>query len=306
MTEKIIIDTDPGVDDALAILLLLARRGKDVLAVTTVAGNTTIQNTTNNARCILDLAGAEIPIYSGAKKPLEEDLVTANVHGWSGMAGVDIVKQEPLNGLAVDKIIEIVRQNPSEVNLVVIGPQTNIALALKKEPEIAKMIKRIVMMGGAVSVPGNKNRVAEFNVFVDPDAAKVVFDSGIPITMIPLDVCNVTPLFMEDFEKLRGTKYGQFVLSIMDKYIKAIAKFEGRQGALVYDALATYYLINPEAFETQEMDVRVETKGEYTRGMTVADQRTWGEKQENVTVVTKLDREKFKKDFIEYLTESTI
>lgn len=301
----VIIDTDPGHDDALAIMLLIRSGLADVLAVTTVAGNVDVQKTTNNARFILDLISSEVPIFSGSEKPLKKELIHANVHGVSGLAGANVTKKEKLNGLATDKIIEIVRANPGKVSIVTIGPETNLAKAFIKDPGLSKLIKQVVIMGGAIDVPGNKSRVAEFNLFVDPDAAKIVFNAPVKKVMVPLDVCNVMPLFMEDFQKING-KLRKPTLSMMKQFIKGIAKFENFKGVLVYDALATYFLINPKAYTLEKMDIRIETGGELTEGMSVAEKRTWGEKNFNVDLVTKIDRKAFTKDFIKIMSDHLI
>lgn len=298
---KIIIDTDPGIDDALAIMLLALSGQVDIQAITTVAGNASIQDVSNNARFLVDLLGLDCSIYSGAEKPLVRNQILANVHGKGGLAGAKITKTELLNGRAVDKIIEIVRSNPKEISLLVIGPQTNIAQAFQKDPELPGLIKQIVMMGGAIEVNGNKSRVAEFNIFCDPQAAEIVFNSHVPKVIIPLDVCNTIPLFLEDFEKLKGSNLYESVMPIMKNYIRAIRQFEDHQGALVYDALAAYYFLHPETFTLADMDVRIETKGEYTLGMTVADRRVYIEKDINCQVVTKIDRDHFTKDFLSIL-----
>lgn len=299
--KKIIIDTDPGHDDALAILLLEKSKIIDIKAVTTVAGNSTIQNVTNNARYILDLVYSKAPIYSGASKPLKKKLIQANVHGSSGLDGVDIVKNEKLNNLAVEKIIKIIKENPNKISILIIGPETNIAGALIKEPNIKRLVKEFVIMGGAINCPGNKNRVAEFNIFVDPEAAEIVFNSGVKITLIPLDVCNQVVLQESDFQNLKGSNLYEPINSMMKKFIKRIQKFENFKGALVYDALAAYYLLNPNAFEIVKRDIRIETKGELTRGMTVCDNRNWGDKKNNVQLVTKIDTKIFISDFIKIL-----
>lgn len=301
-TPIVIIDTDPGHDDALAIMLLIRSKAVDVEAITTVAGNVEIQKTTNNARFILDLINSDIPIYSGSQKPLKKEPVFANVHGISGLAGANVQKNEPLNGLAVDKIIEIVKQNPNKVTIVTIGPETNLAKAFIKDPELPGLIKQIVIMGGAIDVPGNKSRVSEFNLFVDPDAAKIVFDAPVKKIMIPLDVCNEIPMFLEDFRKTKG-KLRKPILSMMKHFISGIAKFENFKGALVYDALATYFLVNPKAYKLKKMDIRIETKGALTSGMSVADKRNWVEKDLNVEVVTKIDRKTFVRDFIKIMSD---
>ncbi len=297
----VIIDTDPGHDDALAIMLLERSGLADVKAVTTVAGNSTIQNVTNNARYILDLLGAPIPLYSGSSGPLRRKLVKAVVHGKSGLDGAVIRKREKLTGNAVEKIISMVRENPGKISIVVIGPETNLAKAFTRDPELPSLVKQLVIMGGAIDVPGNKNRVAEFNIFVDPEAADIVFRSAVRKVLIPLDVCNDIVLQKTDFEKLRKTPLTRSVLRMMDKYIYGLAINEKAKGALMYDPLAAYYLINPSAYKLQLMDVKIETKGEITRGMTVVERRTWAEKDFNVEVATEIDGKAFKKDFLKIL-----
>src|SRR3989339_812259 len=187
---KIIIDTDPGHDDALAIMLIEKSELFDVQAITTNAGNSTIQNTTNNARYVLDLIGSTTPLYSGAATPLKRALIQAEVHGEGGLAGAVITKQEPLTGSAVDQIIDIVKRDPGQISILTLGPLTNIAEALIKDSSLASEIQEVVMMGGAIAVPGNKNRVAEFNIFVDPDAADIVFRAPVKKVLVPLDACN--------------------------------------------------------------------------------------------------------------------
>jgi inosine-uridine nucleoside N-ribohydrolase len=297
-----IIDTDPGQDDALAILLMIRSRKVDVKAITTVAGNVDLQKTTNNARFVLDLIDSDIPIFSGSERPLKREPVRANVHGISGLSGVKVIKKEPLNGLAVDQIIRIVKRNPKKVSIVVIGPQTNIAKAFMKDPLLPKKIKQLVIMGGAINVPGNKSAVAEFNIFSDPEAAKIVFDSQVKKVLIPLDVCNKIPLFLGDFNRIVG-RLNKPILSIMTRLTKGIERFENFKGALIYDALAGYYLINPKAFRVKKMDTRIETKGDLTYGMTVADRRQWGKIKKNVNIAVGLSRRKFISDFVRILSD---
>lgn len=298
---SIIIDTDPGHDDALAIMLLEKSGFFDVKAITTVAGNSEVQNTTNNARYVLDLIKSNTPIYSGAKKPLKRDLIKAVVHGEGGLAGAGIVKQEKLTGTASEKIIETVRANPNKISILAIGPETNIAEAFIKDPELPSLIKEIVIMGGAISVPGNKNRVGEFNIFVDPDAADIVFDASVKKILIPLDVCNEVFFNIKDFEKLEGSLFYEPIKKMMGFYIEGIQKFEKTTGAIMYDPLAAYHLINPDAFKTTPMDIKIETQSELTRGMTVADRRGWGDKKDNINVAVSVDKEAFSKDFFDIL-----
>ena len=297
----IIIDTDPGHDDAMAIMLLIKSKLFDVKAITTVAGNVKIQDVTNNARYVLDLLESDVPIYSGETRPLKRQPVIAQVHGNRGLAGANITKTEKLNHEAVNQIIRIVRENPHEVSIVVIGPETNIARAFIKDPELPKIVKQLVIMGGTIEAPGNKSSVAEFNIFCDPEAAKIVFDSEVKIILNPLDVANHMPMFLEEFEKLKGSKLYQPIISMMTHFIKGIEKFELTKGALMYDPLVAYYLVNPKAYKLTNMEVHVETKGEYTYGMTVVDRRTWGEKNPNVSVITSIDRKSFVNDFVKII-----
>jgi inosine-uridine nucleoside N-ribohydrolase len=204
---KIIVDTDPGHDDALALMFLERSRLFDICAISTVAGNSIIQNTTNNARYILDLLNSRIPLFSGAAFPLKRELIQASVHGENGLAGTVIKKQEPLSGNAPDKIIEIVKENPNQITVLALGPLTNLARAFQKDPSIIPLIQAVVIMGGAIAVPGNKNRVAEFNIFVDPDAADIVFRSKTQKTLIPLDACNHIFLSLEDFDMLKENSW---------------------------------------------------------------------------------------------------
>lgn len=299
--EQIIIDTDPGHDDVLAILLLEKSGLFDIKAITTVAGNSTIQNTTNNARYALDLIESTTHIYSGAEKPLKRELIQADVHGEAGLAGAEITKEAELTKNAFQKIIEIVRANPKKVSIVTIGPETNIAEAFIKDPDLPSLIEKIVIMGGAISVPGNKNRVGEFNMFVDPDAADIIFKADVKKVLVPLDVCNDIFFNLNDFDRLKDSFLYDPIKNMMKYYIQGIESFEKATGAFMYDPLAAYYLINPGAYKTTPMDIQIETESDLTRGMTVVDRRNYGEKNYNVDVVTSIDREAFTSDFFNIL-----
>jgi len=301
--KKIIIDTDPGHDDALAIMLAAKSEAFDILAITTTMGNSSIENTTRNARYILNLLEREdIPVYSGCDKPLKRELIRAVVHGESGLDGIDPTNDASLTGDAVERIVELIEKNSGEITLVTLGPLTNIALAIEKSPEIMKKVKEIVMMGGAIRVPGNKNRVAEFNIFVDPEAADIVFRFPVAKTIVPLDACNNVQMFIEDFEKITNTKLRKPILAMMAPFIKNINADEGVNAALVYDALTVYFLLNPSVCKVSQYDVLVETNGDLTRGMTVADLRTKPESKNILNVVESIDKETFVEDFIKILS----
>jgi len=304
---KIIIDTDPGHDDALAIMLAVRSNQFDIQAITTVCGNSTIENTTRNTRYLLGLLEREdIPVYSGAKNPLQRELIQAIVHGKSGLDGIDPTNEAKLTGDAADKIVEIVEGNPEEITLVTLGPLTNIARAIQKSPETMKKIREIIIMGGAIKVPGNKNRVAEFNIFVDPEAADIVFRFPVKKTIVPLDACNNVRMYMEDFEKISNSRLRGPILAMMKPFIVNISKDEGINAALVYDALTVYYLLNPNACKVKSYDILVETGGELTRGMTVADLRIKSESKNLINVVECINENNFKQDFTSIISKENL
>jgi len=303
MIRKVIIDTDPGHDDAMAIMLAVKSEVFDILAITTVCGNSTIFNTTRNARYILDILDRnDIPIFSGAQKPLTRPLIQAIVHGRSGLEGIDPTNNAGLTQNAVEKILSLVNANPGEITLVTLGPLTNIALAIQKNPKTMMKLREVIMMGGAIKVPGNKNRVAEFNIFVDPEAADIVFRFPLKKTLVPLDVCNNIRLLLSDFKNIQNTSIRQVLVKMVKPYIDNIEKDEGVRAALMYDPLTVYYLINSEFVRTYNCNIEIETKGELTRGMTVADLRIKPGTVPNVAVIEKMNEARFKRDFLEILS----
>lgn len=294
---KIIVDTDSGADDALALLLLLGTAGMDILAATTVAGNSTIENVTRNACAILDLAGRrDIPVHSGESGPIARSLAKAVIHGEHGIEGIDMrATRYALDTLAADKIIEIVRANPGEIRLLAIGPLSNIARAFLKDPQLPGLIHDIVIMGGAIDVCGNMSRVAEFNFFIDPEAADIVLRAPLKKTLIPLDPCISNALPLDFFESLKGAPLQGPMTAMMTHFIDEMAQKRGIQGAMVYDAIAAFYLIDPAAFTLMDMDIVVETKGAHTAGMSIAEKRRKAPQTPNACVAMAVDSEKFKK-----------
>lgn len=300
---KLIIDTDPGHDDALAILMMLLAHKFDVLAVTTVAGNTTIEKVTRNAKAILDLIGSNVPVFSGIEKPLKRKLVTAVVHGESGLAGFDTTATKfSLTENAPQKMVELVNANPVEITILSLGPLSNVARAMQLDAQFSSKVKQLVIMGGAIDVPGNKNRVAEFNFFVDPEAADIVFQSNIPKILVPLDACNEVVLQVEDFHKVENKNLKSILFPMMEHFVAGLTTNEGTTGILVYDALAAYYLLNPNAFTLQSMDIIIETQGKHTLGMSVAEKRPHKVEKTNVEVVVGVDDEQFRQDFFKILS----
>ncbi|MEM9845350.1 MAG: nucleoside hydrolase [Pseudomonadota bacterium] len=278
---KIIIDTDPGQDDAVAILLALASPELDVLGLTCVAGNVPLDLTTRNARIICELAGRrDIPVYAGCDGPLRRDLVTAEqVHGKTGLDGPTLPEPEmPLaSGHAVDFLIDRLRSTePASVTLVPIGPLTNIATVFERAPDVIPRVAEIVLMGGAHFAGGNVTPAAEFNFYVDPAAAKVVFDAGVKITMLPLDLTHqalVTPARNAAFRAL-GTPVGEAVAALTHHADRFDADRYGATGAPLHDPCTIGYLLAPELFSGRQVNVEIETESELTLGMSVVD--WWG------------------------------
>lgn len=276
---KIIIDTDPGQDDAVAILLALASpEDLDLLGITCVAGNVPLNLTSKNARIICELAGnTTVPVYAGCDRPLGRDLVTAeHVHGKTGLNGPVLPDpQMPLqDGHGVDFIIDTLRREaPGSVTLCPLGPLTNIAMALQKAPDIAERVQEIVLMGGAYFEVGNITPTAEFNIYVDPQAADIVFKSGIPIVVMSLDVTHkalVTPPRNAAFRAL-ATPVGKAVSEMTDFFERFDKEKYGSEGAPLHDPCVTAYLIDPGLFSGRHINVEIETTSELTMGMTVAD-----------------------------------
>jgi purine nucleosidase len=279
---KIIIDTDPGQDDAVAILLALASpEDMQVLGITAVAGNVPLPLTQKNARIICELAGkADVPVYAGCDAPITRKLVTAeHVHGKTGLDGPPMAEPTmPLQAQhAVDFIIETLRREPTgTVTLCPLGPMTNIAVAFQRAPDIIARVQEIVLMGGAYFEVGNITPAAEFNIYVDPEAAEIVFKSGAPIVVMPLDVTHkaLTSKARVDAFRAMGTRVGDMVAAWTDFFERFdVAKY-GSQGAPLHDPCVIAYLIRPDLFSGRLVNVEIETQSALTLGMTVAD--WWG------------------------------
>jgi len=282
MVCRIIIDTDPGQDDAVAILLALASPDEiEVLGLTAVAGNVPLALTQKNARIVLELAGRpEVPVFAGCDRPLNRALVTAeHVHGKTGLDGP--VLPDPVMALqdrhAVDFIIDTLRARPpGAITLCALGPLSNIATALLRAPDIAPRIRQIVLMGGAYFEVGNITPTAEFNIYVDPEAADIVFKSGIPLVVLPLDVTHkalVTPDRTAAFRAL-GTPVGTAVAEMTDFFERFDKEKYESHGAPLHDPCVIAYLLAPDLFTGRHINVEIETASRLTLGMTVAD--WWG------------------------------
>ena len=278
MPKQIIIDTDPGQDDAVAILLALASPAElNVLGIVAVAGNVGLHHNANNALKIVELAGKTVPVYAGCSRPMRRQLVTAeHVHGETGLNGPDLPEPKlPLEQQhGVDYIIDTLMAAPAKtITLCTLGPLTNIAMALVKQPAIAERIAEIVMMGGAYFEVGNITPAAEFNIYVDPDAADIVLRSGVPITMLPLDVTHQVQSTPDRLKAILGlgNKTGKAVYEMLTFSEGFDLKKYGWTGAPLHDPTVIAYLLQPELFDGRQCNVVIETASELTVGMTVTD-----------------------------------
>ncbi len=272
---KVIIDCDPGHDDAVAILL--AAPHLDVLGITTVHGNQTLDKTTDNALKVLEFSGlTHIPVIRGLDRPLIQSLHHApHIHGESGLDGPSLPEPTtPLHpGHAVEFIVDTVMSN-DDVTLVPTGPLTNVAAALHREPCLAGRLREISLMGGSVTY-GNRTAAAEFNIWADPEAAHIVFTSGVPIKMVGLNLTRQAEAGPAEVERMRalGNRTGRIVAELLEFYGGRLRELFGLGGASLHDACAVAWLIDPTLIEARSLHVAIELRGEHTRGMTVCDRR---------------------------------
>jgi pyrimidine-specific ribonucleoside hydrolase len=293
----VILDCDPGHDDALAIMLAVADPAIDLLAVTTVAGNVTLENTTVNALRVLDMVGRpDIPVAAGADRPRVRELSTAaSMHGDGGLAGpLPVAPSRPPSSLtAVELIAQVLTEASEPVTLVVTGPQTNAAAALESLPHLRDRIARIVFMGGAVDL-GNWTPAAEFNIWVDPEAADVVLRSGLDLTMIGLEVTHQAWLADEHADALRGRgDCGQFVAELLDHFVGFHQERFGWEGAPIHDAVTIAHLIDPTLVTTVFANVQVDLESELCVGRTVVDRWRVTDRTPNCHVGLGIDRDRF-------------
>ncbi len=292
---KIIIDTDPGIDDAVAIAIALFAEELDVKLITTVAGNVSLENVTYNAMRLLKYFEKEdIPVARGSARPLHREPIDAsNVHGKTGMEGFDF--EEPnmdkvLNIHAVEAMRNVILESDTPITLVPIGPLTNIALLLATYPEVKENIEEIVLMGGS-TMRGNYGVMSEFNFHADPEAAKMVFKSGLKIAVAPLDVGLKALVYPEDSEKIKlMNKTGKMFYELFKKYRGGSFS----TGLKMYDSCAVAYLMEPEMFTVAHTFVGIEVNGEYTAGCSVVDLKNYLKQEPNAYVCVDIDEAKFK------------
>jgi pyrimidine-specific ribonucleoside hydrolase len=296
MMKKIVIDCDPGTDDALAILMAAAAENIEIKAITAVAGNLNKTITFYNARRIAEYFGLKVPVGEGAYPIMKVfEPLDVTINGVSGLG--DAIIPEPVRPVDERTSVQILYEEAvkaeGELQILATGPLTNIALLITEHPEVRKLIQRIVLMGGAVT-GGNITPKAEFNIYTDAEAAKIVFRSGIPLTMIGLEICYDTPVYKQDLDELlkKGGKAADFIAGIT-YYPGSEARPFPKEGLYIYDALAAAAIIDPEAIEAKPYYVDVETRGEITYGQTVVDTENYLKQPPNTLVALHCDKNKF-------------
>lgn len=303
----VIIDCDPGVDDTAALLLAHQMPELEILAVTTVAGNVGVDKTTVNAMRVRKASGAEYPIFSGAEHPMFREPVTASgVHGVDGFGGVqmEIPDDEIPAEKAWDAMYRIAKEQGGELTIVATGPMTNLGIALSKYKELPRLVKRIVIMGGA-AVGGNVTPAAEFNIYADPEAADMLFQSGIPVYMCGLDVTMKAYITPEELEKLGalGSPQAKLFHDVFQNLQKKALEEWGQPGAALHDPVAVMYAADDSIFETHHVGIRVETKGGITLGKTVTDLYSDKQMEHNAYIVMDVDREAFLKKVMDLMAK---
>lgn len=313
MVERVIIDTDPGTDDLAAIYLALASPELQVDAITTVYGNIEVQTSTRNALALLEVAGrTDIPVYKGVVKPLIRPIKFAkHIHGDNGLGGVElpIPSVSVAEGYAAMEIVKRVNEAPNEITIMAIGPVTNVALALSIDPSIAQKVKRIIVMGGAVRVAGNITPTATFNLNCDPEAARVLYESGAPIVQVGLDVCTKVRISKENLDCIKesGNRPGAFLVEAAEfrrqAYSKAQLTSETETGVFFNDLPVVAYALWPELFEVQQAFVSIETAGVLTAGQTVAEfTGQWGHPEANTSILMGVDGESVAERFADRIS----
>ena len=311
MAEKVIYDTDPGIDDALALLLLAAAPELDLKAITVTHGNTSQEKCFRNALKLVELAGiSHVPVARGASEPLVKELsVAEETHGDGGLGYAELPDSnvQPSSELAHDLIIRLVDENPNEITVLAVGPMTNVALALLKRPDIAKKIKRVVSMGGAIHYPGNVTPQAEYNVFCDPEAFDIVLNAGTDFTLVPLDVTYKCLFTTEHLDKITDARkpIKEFIAESTRFYMEFHAAYQGIQGCAINDPLAAAILIDPSLVTNRDYFVSVELLSPSSKAKTIADHYGSLKKPANAKVSMEVDVERFMSLFVERMNRLT-
>jgi purine nucleosidase len=297
--QRVILDVDTGVDDALGIILAFRSPELEVLGITTVSGNAPVERTTANTLLVLEVLGApEIPVVAGAARPLARPLFTAaEVHGEDGLGGIAHEYPSPKRRAsegASDFLLETLRRFPGAVTLIATGPLTNVGMAIRRDPETMRRLKTLTIMGGAIRVPGNVSPVTEFNFAVDPEAAAVVMEAGLDITLVPLDVTEQVLLSRGDLDGMpRGRPVPDFIRAMTARTLAFHQEPEGLEGMFLHDPLAVGTAVDPSLVRTRPLPVAVECQGVLTAGMTVADLRRRSRAAPTASVCVEVESSRF-------------
>jgi purine nucleosidase len=308
MAKRIWIDTDPGIDDALTLLLAAASPEIELIGVSVVHGNIPLASAVRNGLSVLELAGlGHVPLYTGAERPLlREPFFATHIHGNSGLGHAQLPEPQlrPMAGAAIDALIAAALERPGELTLVAIGPLTNVALALRKEPRLAAALAEVIIMGGALRVPGNTTPLAEFNIYVDPHAAQIVCDSGVKLTVMPWDITRDVRISAADLAgpAARGGKIFRFVSDATAHAMAANLQRINSESSAVNDPAALVLAFMPELAELTPLNLQVETASELTIGATVADFRNMTGRPHNATAATAFDTPRFLALFLQRLS----
>ncbi|WP_028778035.1 nucleoside hydrolase [Shimazuella kribbensis] len=306
--QRVLLDVDTGIDDTLAISYAVRSTELDVIGITTCFGNVSVDQATDNTLHVLEQLEVDIPIAKGEGKPLFHPMhksYSTHFHGENGLANQSVSRSDKhLPKHASQFIIEQVKKYPHEITIICVGSLTNLALTIMQEPEIISLVKNVVVMGGAVRVPGNNQMHAEANIYADPEAADIVFRSGIPITLVGLDVTMKTALSKKEIQKWKNhnTKVSNFLYEITDYYIDRYRNYYGdRDYCALHDPLAVAVAIDPSLVTIEPMVVSIDLEGLYSYGRTVADLRERCTDKPNVNVCVAVDSERFLAHFLQHI-----
>jgi len=305
--KKVIIDTDPGVDDALAIAYAVGSEALEVVAITTVFGNSDVSETTNSALSIVNILGVNIPVYKGSETKFDgrypDTIAESQTGATKYFASTQQTEMQDMNG--VDAIIYTLENSPKLISIIAIGPLTNIARAYEKSPESFQNLDELIIMGGAIQTYGNITPVAEFNVYSDPLAADIVISSELPKILVPVDACRQVVMTQDELEDIQENSIFENLGKLVGKYMEYYSQIDNLGGAVMYDPVAVGLCINPGyATKLIPLNVRVETQGLFTQGQTVADLRPDSVNEPNVNVCLNVDAERLKKDFYAVLMKN--
>ncbi len=309
MSKQILFDTDPGIDDACAILLALASPELTLEGLSVVHGNCSLQQATRNALSVLELANAsQIPVAVGCELPLvQPSLLAPETHGNTGLGYAELPepRSRPTVQHGSDFLIEKILSSPGEVTLVAIGPLTNVALAIRQEPRLISAVKEVIVMGGAIRHEGNTTALAEFNTYVDPHAAHIVYHSGMPITLVPLDVTYQCVLTSEDVKRIRrvDSPVTKFIEDATSFYMEFHDSYQGIQGCVINDPLALALTFAPELCSYQALYVDVDIAGGVSMGKTIGDFYNYGKSKPNMKVALGVSAREFIDLFVERIVE---